>query len=305
MFSIQKQQIEKQFYGQQIGELIVDTSSSDHCIVMVRVPFCSFCRSLVHTMKSCRGMKCSGCKKTGHLVKECPIRCLGCKGAGHVRKECKSSPCTHCGGHHAYIRRGERVPSCPILMMAREGASLEKIVTFIKKEFKPEATGGEEKKGEKGEKKGEKELEAFERFQLEVQEAETVFDAEPVKRIDIAKTVFHITLTDAIRRFILGISDLSPEEITHAFAQRLQPLLVVSACHYSYPESHRFSSTVPGLSEGDASRGVHYGSIHTIKARQGYRAQPSKIEALSLVFLTYRFSVDTYLSKGTGVPQGC
>jgi hypothetical protein len=275
--------MKKTFVGQMIGDIIPDPSCTDHCLVMVRTPFCSHCHSLTHTLEFCSHCFCTICKKRGHVKKDCPIKCSGCQERGHFRQECLKCPCSHCGGAHPYKKSKESsLPYCPIIRLARDTTPLDRVASVIQEEYQdidPEA------------------------YSIFFQEMFMMFqDLDSVSSVDKSKQ--HSFLAASIRKFIEKCYK-SPEELVQSFSQRIQPLVIVSKCHYIFPQSHKFKSTVPGISEGTYSKGVHYGSIHTIKPKYAYKAQPSKAEALAIAFLGYSFYVDPRLSFGTGVPQGC
>lgn len=280
----------QEFRGQQVGDCIPDTFSPDHCMVTVRVSWCSFCKETSHTRASCKKIFCSACKKRGHVVQECTLKCTGCKKVGHTRQECKSSPCVHCGGAHRYKdSKKSTIPSCPVIQLAKQGASIERIVSFIQedKEF------------------FQKDDDSYGQFIGDTASALKQYSESPLSQIKEAKTLLLGRYSVAIRKFFQDVFKSSPETLLASFVQRVQPFIVVSKSHYFYPESHKFRSTVPGISEGDYLQPfVHCGSIHTIQARQAYKAQPSIKETLALVFLGYAFYVEPALSEGRGYPQG-
>lgn len=271
------------FIGHQIGDAKRDPYCPDYCIVTVKVPFCTHCKRTTHIFAQCPSKKCTACKSKEHIIDQCPIRCTGCGKLGHKRQTCKTSSCVHCGGAHPYkTGKGREWSSCPILQMARSGMTCDGLIDMIYKEYPHHPD-----------------------FAEVVKEACDVFSAQPTELLEEASQKMFISWKIAVRDYITKEYGKTPEEIVQTFVQRLQPMMVFSKCHYIFPSSHRFMSTVPGIDNGTASKGVHYGSLYTIKEGMGYQAQPTKEEALAISFLGYTFHVDPYTSEGRGVPQGC
>lgn len=43
------------------------------------------------TFETKKGPRCYGCRKFGHLLRECPMTCFACGGRGHMRKQCPTA----------------------------------------------------------------------------------------------------------------------------------------------------------------------------------------------------------------------